>query len=115
MVFHSHMLNPRAFLEDAIRSSMKGLWQDGMPWPLINDAIDTKFNYSVSESCQKRWTQATGRAWANVDDSMTKIVNCPSCQVPNHIPWTTCGKQEKSNNEEGYERHTLSVNVSNSD
>ncbi|KJK78130.1 hypothetical protein H634G_06302 [Metarhizium anisopliae BRIP 53293] len=101
MVFHSHMLNPRAFLEDSMRSSMKGLWQDGMPWPLINEAIDTNFDYSVSDACQTRWTQATGRCWANTGEPMVKIINCPHCQVPNHIPWTTCGDQESTNRQDG--------------
>lgn len=81
---------------------MKGLWQDGMPWPLVNEAIDTDFNYSTSDACRKRWTQATGRMWTNAEDPMTKIINCPYCQVPNHIPWTTCGTKEKSDKEDGY-------------
>jgi hypothetical protein len=95
------MLNPRAFLEDSIRSCMKGLWQDGMPWPLINEAIDTRFNYTVSDECQKRWTEATGRRWSNAEDPMTKVINCPHCQVPNHIPWTTCGKHEQESDSAG--------------
>ncbi|KAG6025480.1 hypothetical protein E4U41_001509 [Claviceps citrina] len=101
MVLHSHMLNPRAFLEDAMRASLRWLWQSGMPWHLIHAAIDTDFDYNVPEACQKRWTQATGRSWSNVDDSSIKIIDCPHCRVPNHIPWTTCNTNENSYGQDG--------------
>ncbi|KAK2601781.1 hypothetical protein QQS21_004665 [Conoideocrella luteorostrata] len=98
MVFHSHMLNPRAFLEDAIRTAMRDLWHGGMPWHLINAAIGTNFSYSVSKSCQEKWTQATARSWGNTDDPEVKIIDCPYCRVPNHLPWTTCAGGDHGDN-----------------
>jgi hypothetical protein len=73
-----------------------------MPWHLVDKAIDVDFNYSASEACQKHWTNVTGRTWSNADDPMIKILNCPYCQVPNHVPWTTCGKGETSKGEDVY-------------
>ena len=55
MVFHSHMLNPRNFLEDCIRFDARGLWARGMPWAEVNQAIDTRFDYNVSEATKAAW------------------------------------------------------------
>ncbi|EFY87376.1 hypothetical protein MAC_06611 [Metarhizium acridum CQMa 102] len=85
----------------------RGLGQDmpppleGVLWPLANEAIDTNFDYSVSEGRQNRWMQATGRCWAIADDPVVKIIKCPHCKSPNHIPWTTWGDEEKTNREDG--------------
>ncbi|KAK4032417.1 glycine-rich domain-containing protein 1 [Parachaetomium inaequale] len=90
MVWHTHMLNPRAFLEDAMLAGMRPFWVTGLPWDLVNKAIDTHFNYSVSAECMSRWSQRTGLAWDNAKDSMVKILECPRCNTWMHIPWTTC-------------------------
>ncbi|KAJ8114085.1 hypothetical protein ONZ43_g4990 [Nemania bipapillata] len=54
MVWHAHMLNPRAYAEDCMRRGLRELWHLGMPWQLVNDAIDTDFNYNVSHECMAR-------------------------------------------------------------
>jgi hypothetical protein len=94
MVWHTHMLNPRAFLEDAMLSGLRRFWVTGMPWDLINKAIDTDFNYTVSDGCKARWTQQTGLAWDNVDGRLTRTIRCPRCNGRVRIPWTTCGRAE---------------------
>ncbi|KAI1374192.1 hypothetical protein F4677DRAFT_172911 [Hypoxylon crocopeplum] len=97
MVWHSHMLNPRAYLEDCMLSCLNGLWMAGMPWKLVNDAIDTDFNYNVSNSCVKAWENIIGRKWDNTEDSLFKTLKCPtsSCSETHQIPWTTCGLPEE--------------------
>lgn len=90
------MLNPRDYLEDCVRAGRPALWTTGLPWKLVNEAIDTSFNYKVSEDCAAAWKAATDREWDNVDDSLTKTLKCPSCSIPNDIPWTTCGMPEDS-------------------
>ncbi|KAI0003470.1 hypothetical protein F4779DRAFT_601953 [Xylariaceae sp. FL0662B] len=94
LVWHAHMLNPRAYLEDCMRFSLNGLWMGGMPWKLINDAIDTNFNYSVSNECTATWENLTGRRWDNTDEVMDKALKCPACSHTNHIQWTTCSRPE---------------------
>jgi hypothetical protein len=94
MVMHAHMLNPRGFLEDCLRSGLQGYWTTGMPWQQVNAAIDTSFNYNVTEECKAAWVSHTGRAWSNAEDSMTKTIKCPACQISLDIPWTTCGLDE---------------------
>nr|UWK20117.1 hypothetical protein TPOLY_g2 [Trichoderma polysporum] len=69
-------------------------WASGMPWELIHQAIDTEFNYNVSEKAKRQWTKNTGRRWRNRKDVMTKIVECPFCQRNNEVPWTTCGMED---------------------
>ncbi len=91
MVWHTHMLNPRAFLEDSMLAGLRRPWALGMPWTLVNAAIDTDFNYNVSAACKARWAHQTGLAWDNADDDMVKKTKCPRCNIPLHIPWTTCG------------------------
>lgn len=90
------MLNPRDFLEDCMRSGLRDMWTAGLPWKLVNEAIDTNFEYKVSEDCIAAWTSATGRAWDNTEDSMTKSLKCPACSELHEIPWTTCGLPEDS-------------------
>lgn len=92
MVWHAHMLNPRAFLEDTMLAGLRQLWYTGMPWAAVNAAIDTKFNYTVSDDCKARWVARTGRSWNSADDPMVKSLPCPACKVPLQIPWTTCGQ-----------------------
>ncbi|KAB5549504.1 hypothetical protein GE09DRAFT_966956 [Coniochaeta sp. 2T2.1] len=94
MVWHAHMLNPRAFLEDAMLAGHRQLWNTGFPWAAINSAIDNKFNYNVSDDCKSNWTVRTGRSWESVDDPMFKSMQCPACNTPIQIPWTTCGLDE---------------------
>ncbi|KAK4223575.1 hypothetical protein QBC38DRAFT_45740 [Podospora fimiseda] len=91
MVWHTHMLNPRAYLEDCMLAGLRSLWLTGMPWSAVNQVIDNNFAYKVSDRAKADWTKSTGLAWDNADEPMVKTVNCPHCEVPNEIPWTTCG------------------------
>ncbi|VUC20441.1 unnamed protein product [Clonostachys rosea] len=64
MIWHTHMLNPRCFLEDAMLWGLRELWTTGMPWA------------------------------ENELDATTKILDCPACKQPNDVAWTTCGLPE---------------------
>jgi hypothetical protein len=93
MVWHTHMLNPRDFLEDTIRVGLRDLWTAGMPWSLVNSAIDSKFNYDASKA-KDNWEGRTGHAWDSIHDPPEKTIGCPACKVSVSIPWTTCGMPE---------------------
>lgn len=88
------MLNPRSFLEDCVSAGYQALWQGGMPWRLVNESIDIKFNYVVSDECKAAWVSRTGRAWDNTDDPMSKTLRCPGCGADHEVPWTTCGMDQ---------------------
>ncbi|KAJ3561231.1 hypothetical protein NPX13_g9029 [Xylaria arbuscula] len=97
MVWHAHMLNPQAYFEDCLRHGLRDMWHAGMPWQLVNDAIDTDFNYTVSFEGMATWEENTGRKWDNVNDSFAKILPpCPNCGTQNAVSWSTCGKPEGS-------------------
>ncbi|TVY75725.1 Glycine-rich domain-containing protein, partial [Lachnellula suecica] len=100
MVWHSFMLNPRNYLEDCIRFGLKDLWATGMPWAAVNAAIDTSFNYNVPDEAKASFVGKTGYNWDNVDDTLTKSLNCPRCSQMLEIPWTTCGLNEKQSRQE---------------
>ncbi|WYZ44591.1 hypothetical protein EsH8_VII_001027 [Colletotrichum jinshuiense] len=100
MVWHAHMLNPRAFLEDTMRWSLRTFWTSGMPWGQVNEAIDSKFNYAASDLAKSNWEKTTGRAWNNVDEPMAKSLECPACKQIIEVPWTTCGLSELHKGEE---------------
>lgn len=89
MVWHTHLLNPRAYLEDCIRSGRRALWLSGFPWRTVNSAIDTSFAYDAPEAARRRWELATGLPWDNVACPMTKRVVCPACSRGFEVPWTT--------------------------
>ena len=90
------MLNPRNYLEDCVRFGLKDLWMTGMPWPAVNAAIDTSFNYNVPEEAKTAFVSKTGHAWNNADDPLEKKLFCPRCTQLLEIPWTTCCQSEKT-------------------
>ncbi|KAL6871699.1 hypothetical protein HDV57DRAFT_511645 [Trichoderma longibrachiatum] len=94
MILHTHMLNPRAFLEDTMRHGLGSFWPAGMPWQLIHKAIDADFDYNVSDQAKIQWVAKTGHRWRNQDDDMTKVLKCPFCPCKNEVPWTTCGMKK---------------------
>lgn len=100
MVWHAHMLNPRNYLEDCILSCLNGLWEGGMPWDLVNNAIDANFNYNVSNDCVKAWENIIGRRWDNTEDPIVKTVKCPCCSEMHQVPWTTCALPEQFDGED---------------
>lgn len=97
MVMHAHMLNPRAFLEDTMRSNMSEYWTAGMPWQAVNEGIASDFTEDASELAKGDWTSLTGRSWSNSLDPMTKFLKCPWCKEGMQVPWTTCGTDENAN------------------
>jgi len=95
MVWHAHMLNPRAFAEDCMRHGLREMWHAGIPWQLVNDAIDTDFSYKPSADSVATWEKTTRKKWDNVDDPFTKTLPpCPDCGTLNTVVWSTCGKGE---------------------
>ncbi|PSR84241.1 hypothetical protein BD289DRAFT_368883 [Coniella lustricola] len=108
MVWHAHMLNPRSYLEDALRSGLSEFWAAGMPWRVVASAIDTDFTYRVSDQAKVAFCRATCRNWENtaerltdwesedIDDSSLKFLKCPACSAVFEVPWTTCGREESS-------------------
>ncbi|KAF4847989.1 hypothetical protein CGCSCA4_v005236 [Colletotrichum siamense] len=94
MIWHAHMLNPRAFLEDTMRYGMKTFWTTGMPWAQVNEIIDAKFNYIATDAAKANWEASTGRAWDNVAEPLAKYMECPVCKETIEVPWTTCGLPE---------------------
>lgn len=70
-----------------------------MPWAAVDAAIDTNFNYNVPETAKTYFVGKTGYNWANAEDSLAKVMNCPRCSQRLEIPWTTCGSNEKQSPE----------------
>ncbi|KAI1735896.1 hypothetical protein F4680DRAFT_452558 [Xylaria scruposa] len=96
----SNVLPPLAYLEDCMRHGLNNLWHQGLPWQLVNEAIDTDFNYKVTTRRMNMWEKATGRKWENAEDSFFKTLPpCPECGTQNVVPWSTCGTPEDSHNE----------------
>lgn len=65
MVWHSFMLNPRAYLEDCVRCGLPDLWATGLPWQAVDVALDSEFNYSVPEDGQNIFVAKTGLNWVS--------------------------------------------------
>ncbi|KAJ5174875.1 uncharacterized protein N7482_000752 [Penicillium canariense] len=89
MVWHSHMLNPRDFLEDCIRSGRMSTWRTGFPFAAVNACInDRTLEYTVSEETQKLFEQQLQLKWDNLHDAPGKDLECPRCAKVNTILWT---------------------------
>ncbi|KAJ5232183.1 hypothetical protein N7468_005139 [Penicillium chermesinum] len=89
MVWHSHMLNPRNFLEDCIRYGRMSTWRTGFPFKPVNDCIDDRsLEYTVSDKCKKKFEKKAQLKWHNLDDPSTKQLQCPACSLETAVPWT---------------------------
>jgi hypothetical protein len=95
------MLNPRAYAEDCMRHGLREMWHSGMPWQLVNDAIDANFNYKPPVDSVAAWEKATRKKWDNVDDPFIKALPpCLDCGTLNTVVWSTCGKAERDSSAE---------------
>ncbi|KAJ5492704.1 hypothetical protein N7539_001450 [Penicillium diatomitis] len=92
MVMHSHMLNPRDFLEDCIRSGKMSFWKTGFPIASVYECIDERtLTYRASESRKADFVCRTGMQWDNLEESPYTTVRCPSCEQTMEVPWTKRG------------------------
>src|SRR5436190_4588756 len=89
MVWHAHMLNPRAFLEDCMRLGKMSLWAGGLPWEIVNACmVETTLGFSPGETARTNFEHRTRRPWDNLSDSTDKVLNCPKCHAEVRIPWS---------------------------
>jgi hypothetical protein len=95
MVWHAFVLNPRNYLEDCVRFGLPDLWATGIPWPAVNAAIDTRFNYTIPEQGKDTFIASTGHKWDNSKDSLDKTLQCCRCTQELVVPWTTIGSDSK--------------------
>ncbi|OKL63608.1 hypothetical protein UA08_00055 [Talaromyces atroroseus] len=90
MVWHAHMLNPRAYLEDCIRETRMNIWTADFPWKLVDNAIDAQsFDYDPGEDARQHFEKTSGRPWNNLDESEQKKFKCLLCSAQLTVPWTT--------------------------
>jgi hypothetical protein len=83
------MLNPRAFLEDCIRSGKMSLWAGGFPWETINGCIDNRtLEYDAGDRARVHFNGMTRFAWDNLHDPLEKLIECPACENTVSVPWT---------------------------
>ncbi|KAA8647342.1 uncharacterized protein ATNIH1004_006034 [Aspergillus tanneri] len=89
MVWHAHMLNPRAFLEDCIREGKMSFWAGGFPWQVINACINNQtFEYDAGPTAKLLFEGKTRFQWGNLQDSSKTSVNCPGCKKRVSVLWT---------------------------
>lgn len=95
MVWHSYMLNPRAYLEDCIREGRMNLWATDIPWQAVAEVIDSDtFKYEPSPAACDLYTTNTGDAWDSLHGTETKTFNCPHCSARSTALWTSVGETE---------------------
>lgn len=91
VVWHSYMLNPRAYLEDCLRLGRMQLWHARFPWAAATTCISSEtFIYQANQAAEAQFTQLTGRPWDNLDDSEYKKLACSNCSATVRVHWTTC-------------------------
>ncbi|KAJ5523250.1 hypothetical protein N7513_012794 [Penicillium frequentans] len=89
MVWHSHMLNPRNFLEDCIRCGKMSIWRTGFPFEAVNQCIDDRtLEYAPSEASQQKFEKQIKVKWDGLHDPPTKDLECPSCKKTTPVLWT---------------------------
>ncbi|KAJ5751827.1 hypothetical protein N7520_008744 [Penicillium odoratum] len=90
MVWHSHMLNPRNFLEDCIRYGRMSTWRTGFPFEAVNQCInDRTLEYAPGEAGQQKFEKQIKIKWDALHDPPSKDIECPSCKKISPVPWTS--------------------------
>ncbi|GKZ34995.1 hypothetical protein AbraIFM66950_005434 [Aspergillus brasiliensis] len=90
MVWHSHMLNPRKYLEDCLRHGKMSAWGASFPWELVDRQIDgIGFEYTENEEARRSFETRIGYSWDNLLDPLTTTVLCPNCDAEVVVGWTT--------------------------
>ena len=85
------MLNPRIFFGDCIRSGKMKFWATGMPWNVIESAIDNvTFEYFPSARANEHFNKLTGCQWNSLDEASEIKLSCPKCRRGITAPLTTC-------------------------
>lgn len=91
MVWHAYMLNPRAYLEDCLRWGRMRLWHTPFPWQAAVDCINSEtFKWNAGEGAEDAFRHMTGLPYDTLTMTGPRVVECPSCDVENCAPWTTC-------------------------
>ncbi|RDH39457.1 hypothetical protein BDQ94DRAFT_165168 [Aspergillus welwitschiae] len=89
MVWHSHMLNPRKYLEDCIRYGKMCVWGARFPWELVDRQIDgTTFEYTTTGEARRYFETHINSSWDNLFDPPTTTVPCPNCGIQIVVEWT---------------------------
>ncbi|KKK27352.1 hypothetical protein ARAM_004096 [Aspergillus rambellii] len=93
MIWHTYMLNPRAYLEDCFRQAKMNVWSTPFPLHLIAECISVdegnRYLYNPGTLAPQAWTRMTGRKWDNFDDPSEFTLACPFCENKLQVPWTT--------------------------
>ncbi|KAB8336789.1 hypothetical protein FH972_021098 [Carpinus fangiana] len=94
MVWHSHMLNPRAYLEDCVRAGKLALWSAGMPWGAVAQSIDaTTLRYAPGEAARGLWEAGTLLMWDSLHDAPVRNVACRGCRRVMGVPASMAGEE----------------------
>ncbi|GAB1743187.1 hypothetical protein NU219Hw_g9043t1 [Hortaea werneckii] len=92
MVWHAYMLNPRAYLEDCLRTGRMRLWHTKFPWKAVEACVDCEgFVFEPGDLAVDAWRVVTGSlSWSNLELGKKKVC-CPHCGGLNLCEWSTCG------------------------
>ncbi|KAI5201490.1 hypothetical protein E4T42_02282 [Aureobasidium subglaciale] len=105
MVWHSYMLNPRAYLEDCAREGRMKMWHTPFPSRTVAEYIDpSTYYYEVGDAVTSEFEEQTGLHWDNLDDPNETIIKCPHCLASNTTIWTRCGEVTQKARERGSTR-----------
>ncbi|KAJ4304674.1 hypothetical protein N0V90_000201 [Kalmusia sp. IMI 367209] len=89
MVWHSYMLNPRAYLEDCMRMSKHRQWRTTFQWELLYDSIDSNsFDYNPPIASKRTFRKVPLVPWDWQRDMSTKYITCPGCKQGLSVPYT---------------------------
>ncbi|KAK9352014.1 hypothetical protein V1523DRAFT_352298 [Lipomyces doorenjongii] len=88
MIWHVHLLHPRAYWEDCIRSNRQGVFKSmAFPWLAIShvmkyngDITDSELIYDPPSDAKKHFQATTNCSFDNEDDNVIKHVQCTNCR-----------------------------------
>ncbi|KAK9459693.1 uncharacterized protein V1516DRAFT_713796 [Lipomyces oligophaga] len=95
MIWYTHMLHPREYWQDLVRSNRRMLiYNLKFPWSIVNSVIPQTpdWSYTLSKlyeppfSAIERFESLTGRLFNPLEDTTTLSLNCYRCEELVYIP-----------------------------
>lgn len=82
MVWHTHMMSSKVYLEDCFRQGLNKIWGTEFPWQHVRrmlDMADGSYTYNPPTETREYFEKKTGCKWENLDDPETKLLHCFNC------------------------------------
>lgn len=117
MVWHTHMMNSKVYLEDCFRQGLNKIWGVPFPWKHIRmmlERFEDSYIYNPPLETKQNFESRTGCFWENLEDPLFKIVHCYNCGETKTVDYVKLSKQQQPQSKGKKSNSTTTVGFENS-